>query len=115
MKSTAENLQLWEQRINERVQSGMTIEEWCKKNGVGESQYNYWNRRVRETSAAKKSGRSTGYYQTSTGVAIGRVACSFLLSHILYRPSVNLKVRIIILFPLGHRNINPFVKISPLE
>lgn len=48
MKSTAENLQLWEQRINERVQSGMTIEEWCKKNGVSKHKYNYWNQRVRK-------------------------------------------------------------------
>ncbi|RYD01527.1 hypothetical protein N752_29950 [Desulforamulus aquiferis] len=48
MKSTVENLRLWEQRIRERLQNGMTIGEWCKKNGVSKPQYNYWNRRVRE-------------------------------------------------------------------
>lgn len=48
MKSTAENLVLWEQRIKERIQTGMTIEDWCKKNGVSKYQYNYWNQRVRE-------------------------------------------------------------------
>ena len=47
MKSTEENLLIWEQRIRKRVQSGMTIEEWCKKNGVSKHQYNYWNQRVR--------------------------------------------------------------------
>ena len=49
MKSTAEDLQLWEQRIRERVQNGMTIGEWCKKNGVSKNQYNYWNQRVRKS------------------------------------------------------------------
>jgi hypothetical protein len=48
VKATAENLQLWEQRIRERVQTGMTIGEWCKKNGVSKYQYNYWNQRVRK-------------------------------------------------------------------
>lgn len=48
MKSTAETLQLWEQRIKERVQNGMTIGEWCEKNGVSKYRYNYWNKRVRE-------------------------------------------------------------------
>lgn len=48
MKSTAENLQLWEQRIRERVQDGMTIGEWCEKNGVSKHRYKYWNQRVRK-------------------------------------------------------------------
>jgi len=49
VKSTAEDLQLWEQRIRERVQNGMTIREWCEKNGVRKHQYNYWNQRVRKS------------------------------------------------------------------
>lgn len=48
MKSTAENLLLWEQRIKEKVHTGITVEEWCKKNGVSKHQYNYWNHRVRQ-------------------------------------------------------------------
>lgn len=48
MKSTTENLILWEQRIKEKVQSQMTVEEWCKRNGMSKHQYNYWNRRVRK-------------------------------------------------------------------
>jgi hypothetical protein len=48
LKSTAENLELWEQRIKERIQNGMTIEEWCKKNGMSKHQYNYWNQQVRK-------------------------------------------------------------------
>lgn len=48
MKSTAENLRLWEQRIKEKVQAGITVEEWCKRNGMSKHQYNYWNHRVRK-------------------------------------------------------------------
>ena len=48
VKATAESLLLWEQRIIERVQNGMTIGEWCKKNGMSKHQYYYWNRRVCE-------------------------------------------------------------------
>lgn len=58
MKSTVENLQLWEQRIKERVQNGMTIGEWCEKNGVSKPQYNYWTRRVREK---QKTGDETSF------------------------------------------------------
>lgn len=47
MGSTYENLLIWEQRIKDRIQSGMTIEEWCKKNEVSKHKYNYWNQRVR--------------------------------------------------------------------
>jgi len=58
LKSTAENLQLWEQRIKERVQAGMTIVEWCKYNGVSKYQYHYWNQRVRER---QKTGAETTF------------------------------------------------------
>lgn len=39
---------LWEQRINERVSSGMTIEEWCKNNEISIHKYHYWNHRINE-------------------------------------------------------------------
>lgn len=48
MKTKAENLLFWEQRIRDRVQSGSTVGEWCNKNGVSKHQYNYWNRQVRK-------------------------------------------------------------------
>jgi len=48
LKSTAENLLLWEQRIKEKAKAGMTIKEWCKKNSVSKQQYHYWNRRVQQ-------------------------------------------------------------------
>ena len=46
MVSTNENLFLWEQRINERNKSGMTVKEWCEKNGISKHKYNYWNHKI---------------------------------------------------------------------
>ena len=31
MRSATENLLLWQQKINERIKSGMTTEELCKR------------------------------------------------------------------------------------
>ena len=46
MGSINENLLLWEQRINERNKSGMTVKEWCEKNGISKHKYNYWNHKI---------------------------------------------------------------------
>ena len=46
MISTNKNLLLWEQRINERNKSGMTVKEWCEKNGISRHKYNYWNHKI---------------------------------------------------------------------
>lgn len=48
MRSTDENLLLWEQRIKERIQNRLSIDEWCKRNGVTKHKYNYWNHKVRQ-------------------------------------------------------------------
>lgn len=53
MRSTEENLLLWEQRINERILKRMTIEDWCNKNGISKHKYHYWNHRIRKS---QKSG-----------------------------------------------------------
>jgi len=52
--STTENMLLWEQRIKERLQDGMIIDNWCEKNGVNKHQYYYWNRRIREKKLMRK-------------------------------------------------------------
>ena len=44
--TTNENLLLWEQRINERTKSGMTVKEWCEKNRLSKHKYNYWNHKI---------------------------------------------------------------------
>ena len=60
MRSTNENLIFWEQKINERNKSGMTIAEWCRKNGISKHKYHYWNqiinkkeKNVKETTFAE--------------------------------------------------------------
>ena len=46
MISTKENLLLWEQRIKEVKNSGMTIKEWCEKNGISKHKYSYWKHKI---------------------------------------------------------------------
>ena len=46
MISTNENLLLWEQWINEKNKSGITVKEWCEKNGISKHKYNYWNHKI---------------------------------------------------------------------
>jgi hypothetical protein len=58
VRSTAENVILWEQRINERTRSRMTIEQWCKKNEISVHKYYYWNHRIIEN---QKSDKETAF------------------------------------------------------
>ena len=54
MKSKAEDLLLWEQRINERTGSGLTVDEWFRKNGPNRHKYYYWNHRISQNQRADK-------------------------------------------------------------
>lgn len=40
-------VQNWERNIEQRINSGMTIKEWCQANNIMESQYYYWLKVVR--------------------------------------------------------------------
>ncbi|MBU3128733.1 IS66 family insertion sequence element accessory protein TnpA [Clostridium tagluense] len=46
MRSTTKDQLLWEQRINERTKSGMSVSEWCKNNEISKSKYHYWNHKL---------------------------------------------------------------------
>lgn len=46
MISTKKNMLLWEQRIDEINKSGMTVKEWCEKNGISKHKYNYWKHKI---------------------------------------------------------------------
>jgi hypothetical protein len=46
LRSTTENLLLWEQRINERIKSGMSVSEWCRNNEISKHKYHYWNHKI---------------------------------------------------------------------
>lgn len=45
-RSATEDLILWEERIKVRTKSGMSVSEWCKKNEITKSKYNYWNHKI---------------------------------------------------------------------
>ncbi|AWI03557.1 IS66 family insertion sequence element accessory protein TnpA [Clostridium drakei] len=54
MKSTTEDLVLWEQRIKERTKSGMSVSEWCKKNEISKNKYHYWNHKISKIQKSDK-------------------------------------------------------------
>lgn len=41
----------WAALIKERMDSGMTIKEWCRERDIKESQYYYWLKTLREEEA----------------------------------------------------------------
>jgi hypothetical protein len=46
LRSTAKDQLLWEQRINERTKSGMSVSKWCKDNEISKGTYHYWNHKL---------------------------------------------------------------------
>ena len=46
LRSTAEDVLLWEQIINKRTKSGMSVSEWCKNNEISKTKYHYWNNKI---------------------------------------------------------------------
>jgi hypothetical protein len=46
LRSTTEDLILWEQRIKEKIKSGMSVSEWCRKNQISKNKYHYWNHKL---------------------------------------------------------------------
>lgn len=41
-------LKQWEQLINQRIASGMSIKDWCTENSISKDAYYYWLRLLRE-------------------------------------------------------------------
>ena len=44
----ATRMREWRGYIGEQQASGLSIKEWCARNGQGEARYYYWQKRVRE-------------------------------------------------------------------
>ena len=49
--ATEVRLAQWSQIIQERAASGLSIEQFCKQNGVARNRYFYWQRKLREATA----------------------------------------------------------------
>ena len=46
LRSTTKDQLLWEQRIDERTESGISVSEWCKNNEISKGTYHYWNHKL---------------------------------------------------------------------
>ena len=40
--------QLWEERFEEQVNSGMTVDAWCTQNQIASYTFYYWKQRIRK-------------------------------------------------------------------
>lgn len=45
---TTELSVLWQQRLLDQKESGLTVAEWCRQHSVNRSQYFYWRRRLQD-------------------------------------------------------------------
>jgi hypothetical protein len=45
--------QVWELRLQEQAKSGLAIRPWCEREGVTESNFHYWRRRLAVPTATK--------------------------------------------------------------
>lgn len=59
------NAERWAGLIKERVDSGMTIKEWCRESGIKEPQYYYWLKTLRqeEISAADSQRQASPFVE----------------------------------------------------
>jgi len=57
--------QRWAALIKERMDSGMTIKEWCQERNIKESQYYYWLRTLRrdEADAAEQDSETAPFVE----------------------------------------------------
>lgn len=46
LRSKTEDIVLWEQKIKERTENGMSVSKWCKINEISTNKYHYWNRKI---------------------------------------------------------------------
>ena len=44
-----EQLNLWRERIKDRESSGLTVKDWCSKNGINPATYASWKTKVKKT------------------------------------------------------------------
>lgn len=53
-------LKQWAVIIQDRLDSGLTIDAYCEKNGLSRNAYFYWLRKMREKAIAASAATSTG-------------------------------------------------------
>jgi len=53
MKS--DSITLWQNRIQDRIASGMKVNDWCEQNDISRDAYYYWHRRLKDRQESKKN------------------------------------------------------------
>ncbi|MDD1826096.1 hypothetical protein LRP52_28375 [Photobacterium sp. ZSDE20] len=44
-----DKMQLWQERLKQQKNSGMTIADWCEQNQITQSQFYYWQKKLTTT------------------------------------------------------------------
>ena len=58
-----ENLELWQERIRECRNSGMTVTDWCAKEGLSDKTYYYWLRKLKRLQEAEAQPQQCTFYE----------------------------------------------------
>jgi len=53
------SLQQWSAIIEDRIVSGLKVDEYCEKNGISRNSYFYWLRKIREEMAVSSAAKGT--------------------------------------------------------
>ena len=72
--SKQERLENWTTRIMACRSSGMTVRAWCRKNGLSEKTYYYWQRRLFQTLSEQQTVYKTAFAEVTPPVCSGNVA-----------------------------------------
>lgn len=59
-------MQQWSAIIEDRISSGLKVDEYCEKNGLSRNSYFYWLRKIREEMAVSSSANSTEVFPVTT-------------------------------------------------
>lgn len=62
------NLELWQERISECRRSGMTVAEWCKKQGISDKTYYYWHRKLAKLQNLTGDAVPSTFYEISGNI-----------------------------------------------
>ena len=63
--SKQERLENWTARIMACRGSGMTVRAWCRKNGLSEKTYYYWQRRLFQTLSEQQAVHKTAFAEVT--------------------------------------------------
>jgi hypothetical protein len=54
-QSTAEQMQLWKEKISEQQESGLPVANWCRKNNIHAHIFYYWKKKLDRPSLCRAS------------------------------------------------------------